>query len=262
MKEKITATIETIDPKKAAEYLALNTKNRALVGRHLQSLTRDMKNGRWISNGDPIRFNSDKLIDGQHRLQAIIDSGVTLEFVVIRQLPEKAFETIDIGRKRSMPDLLSIEGKGHPQILSSAIAYVARYMIYGNIRSHERITHAERFEVLATNPQVERLAEIYAARGYPLKTAPSVLAAVHYLCWLKNRKQADDYMNAVVMGENLVEGDPAFAVRRWIIRAHTAAPSPRTAEYTALVLIRGWNAFRAGERLTTIKGIDQIEKVE
>lgn len=253
---KIEVKIETIDPQKAAQYLALNRKNRRIFRNHLDGLVHDMKNGKWIFNGDPIRFNGDGyMIDGQHRMQAMIESGATLDLVVIRELSERAFETVDIGRKRSMPDFLSIEGKAHPQQLASALSYITRYHKWQNIMSHEKITVAEKLTTLAEHPQIERLVAAYASRNYPLKASVGILAACHYLFHEINQEQADIYMGQVVMGEDLSEGDPAFTVRRWIIRAHTGKTNARIGETVGNVIFRGWNAFRDGEQLYHIKTV-------
>ncbi len=91
---KVDVRVESINPELAKSYLNKMGKNRHVTQHHLKTLVRDMKAGRWVFNGDPIRFNGEKLIDGQHRLNALIESGKTLDFVVIRQLPKEAFDTM------------------------------------------------------------------------------------------------------------------------------------------------------------------------
>lgn len=44
-----------------------------------------MKTGRWVLNGETICFDSNGVLrDGHHRLLAIIESGVTIEVLVVR----------------------------------------------------------------------------------------------------------------------------------------------------------------------------------
>jgi hypothetical protein len=59
-----------------------------------------------ISLQDPIR-----LLDGQHRLIAISESGVSADFNVTFGANEKSFENIDCGKPRSMRERTSINNK-------------------------------------------------------------------------------------------------------------------------------------------------------
>jgi hypothetical protein len=105
--------VELIDvsPGMAADMLANNPHNRRPSPGHQRQLARDMQRGDFQFVGDPIRFDVDgKLLDGQQRLQAVIDSGATTKFLVISGLPSQAQRYMDIGRKRSAADQLMIEG--------------------------------------------------------------------------------------------------------------------------------------------------------
>ena len=82
----IHAEMEMITPQIASEYLAKNTNNyRVLSKSKVDSYAEDMKSGNWQENGEGIAFSEDgTLKDGQHRLQAIIRSGVTIPMLVVR----------------------------------------------------------------------------------------------------------------------------------------------------------------------------------
>ena len=67
-------TLETITPAQAAEWLKGNTVNRRLVLHHVERLASEMLAGEWRITGDCIKLNGDRLLDGQHRLQAIVQS--------------------------------------------------------------------------------------------------------------------------------------------------------------------------------------------
>lgn len=96
--------------KEDAERIILeqNTKNYRAPKVHIVKMYADeMAQGRWIANGDSIRFDRNGvLIDGQHRLKAIIKSGVPQEFVVVEDLDPECVKTIDIAHKRSIEDYL------------------------------------------------------------------------------------------------------------------------------------------------------------
>lgn len=88
VKSSITMTVEDIGPDKAKEYMRKNINNPrggTMSRSVIKSYAEDMKNGLWQLNGEPIVFDEDGFLkDGQHRLAAIIMSGVTIRTVVIR----------------------------------------------------------------------------------------------------------------------------------------------------------------------------------
>jgi len=95
-------TQEKITPDMAQEYLKFNTENyRSLSKDRVISYASDMKNGRWQFNGESIKFSENgQLIDGQHRLQAIIRAGVPVDMLVIRGVKDDV-DIYDIGAQRS-----------------------------------------------------------------------------------------------------------------------------------------------------------------
>ncbi len=66
--------IKKISPKIAQGFLDANTDNRKVSHLHVSQLAAEMTKGRWIENGVSIIFDEtqQRLIDGQHRLYAII----------------------------------------------------------------------------------------------------------------------------------------------------------------------------------------------
>lgn len=87
-----------ITPQLASQYLMSNTRNRSISKASVSAYAHDMINGRWLLNGDAIRFAQDgTLLDGQHRLQAIIEANVGVSMLVIHNLPAETFATIDAG---------------------------------------------------------------------------------------------------------------------------------------------------------------------
>ena len=102
---------ETITPDMARQYLMFNTENyRSLNKDRIVSYANDMKNGKWQFNGEGIKFDeSGKLIDGQHRLHAIVRSGVPVQMLVIRGV-ENGINIYDVGSARSMGQIAKARG--------------------------------------------------------------------------------------------------------------------------------------------------------
>lgn len=101
--------IQKITPEEAKEILKNhNSKNyRKRKPNVINLYTKEITEGRWMFNGDTIRFDSNgELIDGQNRLEAIVKSNIPLEFIVVEGLDPECSQTIDIGYKRSAEDYL------------------------------------------------------------------------------------------------------------------------------------------------------------
>src|ERR1039457_1797558 len=99
----LTAQFEMIGPHLAKQYLDKGANFREPSAAHVKSLVEQMKRGRWKENGYPLRFRTDgKLIDGQHRLLAVIETGMTFRFLVVSNVPFDAETTIDEGGKTGM----------------------------------------------------------------------------------------------------------------------------------------------------------------
>lgn len=89
---------------------------------------KDMEEGKWMFCGDCIRFDKNgKLIDGQHRLRAIIKSKKPQKFVVIEGLEVNSALVMDIGHKRSIEDYLKKQADAYEK---GATAIVKQVMTF------------------------------------------------------------------------------------------------------------------------------------
>lgn len=123
----ITVTVEQISPTVAAAYLTSQTRNRKLRPRHLAALVRDMERGDFAFTASGISFDSDgALIDGQHRLSGIVQSGVTLSMFVFRGFPADAQNSMDLGASRTVWEQLGMDGVGNPTIICAYANSIAR----------------------------------------------------------------------------------------------------------------------------------------
>ncbi len=117
--------IVTITPKIAAELLAHNDNNRPLKDNHVISLAIQIEKDKWQLNGESIIISKKgKVLDGQHRLHAVIMADKSIRSNVVYGADEESFLTIDTGRIRSGSDVLSIEGVENSAVMSSIIRAV------------------------------------------------------------------------------------------------------------------------------------------
>lgn len=129
-KKTIELEIETITVEMATKLLeANNNNNRPVSQQHVQRIAAQIRSGSWKFNGDTIKIaENEEILDGQHRLWAVIEAGRPIETVVIRGLRADAFSTIDtIRRPRSGADVLSLSGiKRYRGAHASALTWLIR----------------------------------------------------------------------------------------------------------------------------------------
>lgn len=113
---------ENITPAKAQEYLQTSLGNRPTSNPTVQSYADTMKKGKWMLNGMCIIFDTEgHLIDGHHRLMAVIKAGIPVKFDVARGISADAFTTYDCGRHRTLGQLLAMQGTKHYNMVASIV---------------------------------------------------------------------------------------------------------------------------------------------
>lgn len=86
-------------------------KRKGMISKY----ARDMKSGAWVTTHQAVALGPNgELIDGQHRLSAIVESGISQEMLTARYLTIEAataaLSATDIGGKRTVAEVLSISG--------------------------------------------------------------------------------------------------------------------------------------------------------
>lgn len=245
---KITEIMMT--PDLAKFYLERNTHNRPLDQRHVKFLSREMKAGRWKRNGDTVCMNGTRLIDGQHRLHAIADSGVTVLTLLVEGLEDDVFDTKDFGKRRSAADVLAIKGEKHYSLLAAAVVFVERYMT-GQLDQAKRTYSPVEIEELVTKYGDDLRASVNfcGSMGTKRLVANSVMAGLHYVFAKFDKEQADIFWKSLIAGHGLNEDSPIFVLRERLV-SNSMAKAKLKPEYVAALCIRAWNHIRAG---TTVK---------
>lgn len=93
-----TVSIEAVGPDEAARYLGMiePTDRQTFSASAVNQFVRSMTNGAWLPEKDrsPIAF-SDRgfLLDGRHRLKAVVVSGKRQLFFIVRGLDAAGFKT-------------------------------------------------------------------------------------------------------------------------------------------------------------------------
>ncbi len=255
MSLNIQTAIETITPERAKELLETNTHNRRRSDLIVSRYTKVMAAGDWKLNGDAIRIsNNNTLIDGQHRLAAIVASNTPIQSVVIYGLPPEVYETIDLGKARTMADALSVRG-----IKNAAHVAATARMLYHFKRVQEgavlgaqdigktRMAWKEILNSLEENPDIEEfVAENMSQHRFVTRTVgQSCALALLYLFKQKDKALAEEYYNKLDRGVGLDQESTIYQLRERLVR-NLSEQQKYTQLFRAVLVVKVWNSLRDG----------------
>lgn len=247
----IYTTYTTITPDYAKELLGKNKRNRSLNRRAIERYARDMKKNNWQNNGESIKIDWDgNLIDGQHRLNACINSGVSFDSAVVSGLNPESFYTIDTGKQRAARDILYIEGCKYPQRVATAARLLWCYTFLKTTASlcSNTCTNSEIMELVAKN---QGLAEsVTICMGRYSKLAKMIGAGVASFLFYKfsqiDKELANNLFSDLAFGTNLSDDDVTYWVREKLIQSK-ANRAYWNQGHKVLVFSRLWNKLRKGQ---------------
>lgn len=129
-RQTIAFATQFVTPEEAERWLlARHPLNRAVAPKVVARYADDIKAGRWRLTHQGIAFDDqEKLIDGQHRLSAIVRAGLGIWLVVARYVAcdaDAAKLACDVGRTRNIGCVGEVSGafeKGHGQAIAAIVS--------------------------------------------------------------------------------------------------------------------------------------------
>lgn len=245
--------VEVIDitPQMAEKMLEHNTHNRTLRERLIDQLARAMRQGEWMLNGEAIKFNKNGTIDdGQHRLHAIVKSGVTIKTVVVRDLDEGAQDTMDIGARRNFADVLKLRGEVDCTALASIIMLAYRYE-HGDLSTNMQPSNKELLAYLDKNAGLRNAVPVAKAIRYAVKGPMSIFGAFAHIVSNIDAEDAEYFINRLIDGQGLDSTSPILHLRNYLLKVSTSRERPPTTIMFAHML-KAWNLYRDGIKVRVL----------
>jgi hypothetical protein len=136
MSTKISTKREHVTPEIAQTYLDLNTHNRPLNKGYVRELAQELEQGRWLATHQGIAYGTNGvLLDGQHRLAAIVQAGIPADLLVSRDVDPEAFHAIDQHRRRTAGQILTMDGVTTDAPRHAAMARAILQVVEGQHRA-------------------------------------------------------------------------------------------------------------------------------
>ncbi len=244
--------IVTVSPEDAMALLESNGSNRPLNDQHVRRIARQIVDGKWRFNGDTIKISStNDILDGQHRLWAIIEAKTPVETIVVRGIEPDAFATIDTLRKpRSGSDVLALLGAtSHRSTISVALQWLTRWQrkcLETYRAPQNRIENSDVEQAYRDNPGIARAAEM-ASRLRGLAN-PGMIAFFYFVLTNRNPDLAERMIHTLENPAGVGVNDPFFRLRAYFTSA-VARKDPLT---TIVYMIKAANAAYDGREIKTL----------
>lgn len=243
-----------ITPDMAQKWLATMAPNRNPAVGRIRQYAEEMREGRWDLNGESIKLTSDGVVfDGQHRLMAIVESGVTVKSAVFFGDKPSTLFTVDVGRARHFSDILHMSGEANATALASGINYLWHWNNYKHFGKKggrdERATHTELLDLFRKNEGIrDAVSKVSSGGGsgnHRLFSRGLGIALYHIFAAI-DPTDADEFFVQVNKGANLSENSPLFRLRSRLLD-HINGSMRLTPNEMAALIIKAWNLWRKGD---------------
>lgn len=230
----LLCAFKKISALEAESMLASSPGNRASKNESLLRIISDMERDEYYSHlCDPLRFTSEgELIDGHHRLMAIVETGISQVIHCISGFDYDDMIVIDQNKSRTIEDIMKIQGKSYRNQRGPAIKWIHRMLRTeaGTIRRSRRNPGnkdgdriSQFFSDDVWNAQASYF-ELNVRKPYGLPAGP--LIALKLLYDRINLEQSQDFWDGLFLGKDNAlysKGDPRRALLRKIGREHEKA---------------------------------------
>lgn len=258
-----------VTPQMARKFLDSMVGNRVPSKSRCAVYAADMRNGRWELNGETIKFDKyGRMIDGQHRMLAVIEADRPVWFTITRNIDPAAFVTLDSGQTRTTGQVFAIQHIKNSTTAGSIVLKV------GELRTSKKITGGgKKAKMFGTNrdilEQYERDAEGYGraaefAQAMYKKMriyTPTFIGAVYYYLTHDmgyGASVVEDFFTCVhTIGTTHIK--QADKLKEHLIKKQLVTGTKLSVEYAFAVTAKCWNKYVNGE---TIKVLNYAPDVE
>lgn len=259
---KITSMTVSITPEFAAVLIQSNMeKNRKLTTTKVKQYAAEMIDGTWTFYNDPIHFDwNGILINGQHRLRAIILSDKTVTFRISIGYDPATSNKMDQGKTRSLVDVAEMAGYSSARLLSNTANFVYKYK--NNSLNNSNTPTSGHITLRNHNlaGYIEETPKLFESVDFqinlPKKNQVAILdngivAGLHYLFAEKDPDMAQHFLTKLMIGDGLSSDSPILAVRNRLFNAKMDKGRSITHADKIKLTIAGWNKYRKN---ITVKG--------
>lgn len=246
-----------VSPAQAVAWLDSNTHNRPLSDSVVIKYQKDMAAGRWKYNHLAILFDTTgKLLDGQHRLWACVESGVSFDTDVVFGAEPDVQDTLDDPFIRSAGHQGALGGAKNATNAAAIAKLILTYRERGTMVSMNNPKNSPtKSQIIELVKSGDAQLEDAASRVCQLSKAlcrASIVGFCYYLFSLQNTVLAGRFFGELQSGVGLSRGNPALLLREKL-RVNAAAKAKLPALHLIALFFRAWSSYRDGRDLKILK---------
>ncbi|MEV0061090.1 hypothetical protein [Nocardia sp. NPDC050718] len=267
-----------VTPQQAETWLAKNVSNRPISRGFVALLANAIARGEWQYTHQGIAFDvHGNLIDGQHRLAAIVKAGVPVRIQVSFDVDPAAFSVVDTGRKRNARDVLALRGEANSSYLASALRVHHLYTHSPNSvwsGASSMITNEQIVSFLEAHPDMRTSVELGRAFNKSFRILVPAAAVGHYLTTTQRRDiDQNEWVEGLITGANLEPFDPRLMLRNVMLRFGTRRSRVRAdgSRNQLHLYLKAWNGWvhgaefrqlniKAGESMPTVTNRTSVQR--
>lgn len=247
-----------IDVSKAEYVLGrLHTKQRPLRQSHVKRIARELEARKYQTTGEPLHFDKAGMcINGQHRCQAVIASGVPIHnAIVMLGMEQDAILHLDnASLARTGVDTLKMStGIAVPAAVFAAV--VIEFCDF-EVKQRSLLSRAEQAEVVR---DCGYLSELTSLRGVGVASGmgtPSGVLGAALRCMRVDREQGYEFFAAALKNQHELGGAKLGVLQVLCTALYNAKGVSRGYESTKEVAarcIKAWNAHRNGSEVRQLR---------
>ncbi len=251
--DDLRVSVEIVTPDAARRLLANNPHNRAVQQATVDRYRRDMAAGHWWLNGQTLKIGrGGRLLDGQHRCRAAVESGVAFPAIVVHNVDDGVFDTFDIGYRRGFDQIL----RGLGEVNACALAGGLR-RLHQRSRGEPRSSpsHAELLALYHRHPEIRRHASRIANLLRHL-IEPSASIALHFAFRLEDTAKAEAFVQSLADGAALDKASPILLLRNRLLESRQSAADRLSIVQRMALTIKAWRAFVAGQPMRQLRWLE------
>lgn len=237
-------------------------KNRDLSKDNLEALKHDLRAGTFYE-GTGI-FNIDKrglVLNGNHRCDAVIDTGISFKVCIALGVEPASYEAIDTGLPKKTKDFLKLRASDpEMESLSTNLAATIRLLYRWTLTESNPLALIRQIgvstshllgEVLPQHPSIVVSAQFARKNKEMALFEESSVAFLHYAFHRIDSGAADEFLNQLFSGVNVAEDMPAKLCRDRLDLAKGGLKKNKLNKNEKLALVvTAWNRFKEGIRST------------
>ena len=258
-----------VRPEMAKKMLDTLIKNRVINWKRVHLYAEEMKAGRWRLNGEPIKMNDKKqVLDGQHRLLAIMEAGVSVWLTIASDIETDAFATMDSGYTRKASQVYRMQNIKNATIVCGIVARKDETektgFYYSGGHSRDKLGTNEGL-LMKFYEDVEGYGEAASIAQHCHQKLhmfpPTFLGSIFYYLRHTGKYEyieCEDFFKTLhTLGDNKVQ--QAAVLRDLVLKKQVNNAAKLKPEYSWCLIAKAWNKYVKGEPIKCLNYAPEVE---